>query len=151
MFELRPYNRKNHMTDYNPFREIDAFEKSFFQNPFGFFGSDPLVEFRTDITDNGDHYLLEADLPGFEKKDINLDINGDLLTIRAERHSEHEETDKKNKYIRCERSYGSYSRSFGIDGIQTDGIKASYNDGVLKLVLPKATPVDNGTRRLAIE
>ena len=151
MFELRPYNRKNHMTDYNPFREIDAFEKSFFQNPFGFFGSDPLVEFRTDITDNGDHYLLEADLPGFEKKDINLDINGDLLTIRAERHSEHEETDKKNKYIRCERSYGAYSRQFDITGVDREGIRAKYENGVLKLTLPKQKEELPSARRLEIE
>lgn len=76
-------------------------------------------------------------LPGFDKKDIKLDINGDWLTINAERHSEHEEKDKKDKYICCERSYGSYSRRFNVSGVKTDEIKAKYDNGVLKLTLPK--------------
>ncbi len=97
MFEMRPYERKNHALNYNPFRAMDEFEKNFFTNPFSLFENDSLAEFKTDITDNGDSYLLEADLPGFDKKDIKLDINGDLLTVSAERHSEHEEKDKKNK------------------------------------------------------
>lgn len=80
---------------------------------------------------------MKADLPGFDKKDIKLDINGDWLTINAERHSEHEEKDKKDKYICCERSYGSYSRRFNVSGVKTDEIKAKYDNGVLKLTLPK--------------
>ena len=103
MFELRPYAHKNTGL-YNPFHEMDELERSFFGNPFGFFGNDSLAEFKTDIKDEGDHYELEADLPGFDKKDIHLDVNGDVLTVSAERHSEHEEKDKKGKYVRCERS-----------------------------------------------
>lgn len=137
MFELRPYTRRNHMANYNPFREMDEFEKNFFADPFSMFDTGAIAEFKTDITDNGDSYLLEADLPGFDKKDIKLDINGDWLTINAERHSEHEEKDKKDKYICCERSYGSYSRRFNVSGVKTDEIKAKYDNGVLKLTLPK--------------
>lgn len=95
MFELRPYTRRNHMANYNPFREMDEFEKNFFADPFSMFDAGAIAEFKTDITDNGDSYLLEADLPGFDKKDIKLDINGDWLTINAERHSEHEERIRK--------------------------------------------------------
>mgnify|MGYP000265725696 CR=1 FL=1 len=116
---------------------MDEFEKKFFSTPFGFFDTNVLDEFKTDIKDEGDRYELEADLPGFDKKDIHLDINGDMLTVSAERHSEHEEKDKKNKYVRCERSYGSYSRSFDVSAIQQDKIRASYKDGVLELTLPK--------------
>ena len=108
------------MANYNPFREMDEFEKNFFADPFSMFDTGAIAEFKTDITDNGDSYLLEADLPGFDKKDIKLDINGDWLTINAERHSEHEEKDKKDKYICCERSYGSYSRRFNVSGVKTD-------------------------------
>ena len=79
MFELRPYGRKNNSL-YNPFREMDEFENKFFSNPFGFMDS-PLEEFKTDIKDEGDHYELIADLPGFDKKDIKLDVNGDTLTV----------------------------------------------------------------------
>lgn len=151
MFEMRPYNRRNHSLNYNPFREMDEFERNFFDNPFSLFGSDALAEFKTDITDNGDSYLLEADLPGFDKKDIKLDINGDTLTVHAERHSEHEENDKKNKYIRCERSYGSYSRQFDISGIKADEIKAKYENGVLKLTCPKKDKELPQSHRLEIE
>ena len=111
MFEIRPYNHKNNnMTSYNPFREFENFEKNFFNNPFGFFDYRNLAEFRTDISDNGNEYILEADLPGFKKEDISLDVNGDVLTIKAERHSEYEKKDKKHKYVRCKRSYGAYVR-----------------------------------------
>ena len=62
MFELRPYTRRNHMANYNPFREMDEFEKNFFADPFSMFDTGVIAEFKTDITDNGDSYLLEADL-----------------------------------------------------------------------------------------
>lgn len=150
MFEMKPYSRKNHPV-YNPFREMDEFERRFFGSPFDFFGNDMLDEFKTDIKDEGDHYELEADLPGFDKKDIHLDINGDVLTVRAERHSEHEEKNKQGKYVRCERSYGSYSRDFDLSGVNADGIKAKYNNGVLTLKLPKKTEALPESKHLEIE
>ena len=147
MFDLKPYERKNNVSSYNPFRDMEAFERSFFSNPFGFFGGNMLSEFKTDITDNGNEYVLEADLPGFKKEDIKLDINGDVLTVQAERHSE----DKKDKYIRCERSYGLYSRQFDVSEIDTENIKAKYEDGVLKLTLPKKAEVASSPKRVEIE
>ena len=150
MFGLTTRNYNNGLRTYDPFREMEAFERAFFSDPFaGFFNTTELAQFRTDVTDEGDHFLLEADLPGFEKKDINLDIQGDTLTIHAERHSKVEEKDKKDKVVRMERSYGSYSRSFDITGIDPDKIKAKYVDGVLRLTLPKAEQVKG--RRLEIE
>ncbi len=151
MFELRPLRRRNEMT-YNPFREMDEFEKRFFGEPFGdFFRGGALAEFKTDIKDEGDSFTLEADLPGFDKKDIHLDLDNDTLTIQAERHSEHEEEDKKSKYVRVERSYGQYSRQFDVSGIDTDNIKARYDNGVLKLTLPKKQAVLPEAKRLEIE
>ena len=151
MFELRPYSRKN-TAAVNPFREFDDLEREFFGiNPYRFFREGGLGEFRTDLKDNGDSYTLEADLPGFEKKDINIEMNGDVLTISAERHSEHEEEDKKNKYIRCERSYGSYTRQFDISGVESDGITAKYENGVLTLDMPKKKETIPESRRLEIK
>ena len=150
MFGLMTRNHNPGLRTYDPFREMEAFERAFFSDPFaGFFNTSELAQFRTDVTDEGDHFLLEADLPGFEKKDINLDIQGDTLTIHAERHSKVEEKDKKDKIVRMERSYGSYSRSFDITGIDPEKIKAKYVDGVLRLTLPKAEQVKG--RRLEIE
>ena len=109
------------------------------------------AQFRTDITDEGDFYKLEADLPGFNKEDIHLDINGDMLTLSAERHSESEDKDKHGKYLRCERSYGSYSRSFDLSDVKAEEIKAKYNNGVLTLTLPKKAQETPASKRLQIE
>lgn len=150
MLELRAYRRNNNLTTYNPFNELADFEKSLLGNPLGFLSSS-LSQFNTDITDEGENYLLAADLPGFEKKDISLDISEDTLTIKAERHSEHEEKDKKGKYVRCERSYGSYSRQFDISGINKDTITAKYENGVLKIILPKKVIAPPESKKLLIE
>ena len=132
MFELRPFERRNNrMTAYNPWDEM---ERAFFGDGAW---NRSLAEFKTDIQDKGDSYLLQADLPGFKKEDIHVDLDGETMTIRAERHSEHEEQDKKGSYVRCERSYGSYERAFDVSGIDTDKIGAQYADGVLKLTMPK--------------
>lgn len=152
MLELSRKNRNNAVSAYNPFRELEDFENAFWGEPFrGFFGSNDIAEFKTDIKDEGDYYLLEADLPGFEKQDISLDIKGDMLIINAERKSERSEEDKKNKYIRCERSYGKYSRQFDISSVETDGIKAKYDNGVLTLTLPKKQESIPESKHLLIE
>ena len=121
MFELRPY-RRNSINAWNPFSEMEEMEKR-----------------------------LKADLPGFKKEDIHLNLDGDTLTIQAERHSEHEDTDKKDKYVCCERSYGSYSRSFDVSGIQADGISASYEGGVLELKMPKKEAQVPASRQISIQ
>ena len=150
MFELTRRNH-NHLNSYNPFREMEEFERNFFGPQFtNFFGMQDLAEFKTDVIDEGDHYILEADMPGFDKKDIKLDIDNDTLTVRAERHSKIEEKDK-DKIVRLERSYGSYSRQFNIVGIDADKIKAKYDNGVLKLTLPKKYDTLSEPKHLEIE
>ncbi len=144
MLNLTPYRKHNEATMYNPFRELEDFERSIF-------APDTLASFRTDIEDEGDKLVLSADLPGFDKKDIHIDVDDDQLVIHAERHSNYEKQEKKNGYLRCERSYGSYSRSFSLDGIDADKISASYNNGVLTLNLPKQAPAKAAARRLEIE
>lgn len=142
MLTLTPYVRHNHLTTFDPFRELEEMERSFF-------GADTLAAFRTDIEDEGDHLLLSADLPGFRKEDIHIDLDDDRLEIHAERHSNYEKKD--GKFLRCERSYGNYSRSFNLDGIDAEGITAAYDNGVLKLTLPKLTPAKKETKRLEIQ
>ena len=139
MFELRNRNHSGHsMQSFNPFREMEQLEKDFFGDPFsGFFDRSDLAEFKTDVLDEGDHYELEADLPGFRKEDIKLELQGDNLVISAERHSNAEEKNKDGKVVRMERSYGSYQRSFNVSQIDTEHIRAAYDNGVLKLTLPK--------------
>ena len=148
MFEFKPYTRKNNGVYYNPFQTMDEFERNFF-NP-SFFET-TLEQFKTDIKDDGDSYTLQADLPGFDKKDIHLDLNNDVLTISAERHSEHEDKDKKGKFVRCERSYGTYTRQFDVSNINTDAMKAKYENGVLTLNMPKKSAQLPTAKRVEIE
>jgi len=145
------FNRNNGLITYDPFRAMENFEKRFFGEPFGSFDRHFAAEFRTDIKDEGDAFVLEADLPGFDKKDIKLDINGEVLTINAVRHSEHEDKDKRGKYLCCERSYGAYSRAFDMSGIRTGDIKAKFDNGVLTLTLPKKEATLPESRTLEIE
>ena len=149
MFELRPYRAHENRLSYNPFREMEEFERRFFGEPF--FRSGDLAEFKTDIRDEGDHYLLEADLPGFEKKDIHLDLDGETLTICAERHSAHEEKSEQDKYVSVERSYGKYCRQFDVSGVDVEHIQAKYENGVLALTMPKRQPAAPHAKRLEIE
>ena len=129
---------------YNPFRDFDDINRAFF-------GDNTLTEFKTDIRDMGDGFVLEADLPGFKKEDIKLSLNGETLTIKATRHSDFEDQDKKSGYLRCERSYGTYPRSFDVTGVEVSQISASYNDGVLRVRLPKQGPKQPDNRTIVIE
>ena len=138
-------NRRNNYVPaaWNPFREMEQWERNLFSGNF--------TEFKTDIKDEGDAYLLETDLPGFAKEDIHLDLNDHYLTVKAERHADREAKDDNGRYICCERSYGSYSRSFDVTDIDTDAIKAKYDNGVLTLRMPKKAPELPHSKRLEIE
>ena len=141
MFELIPFERR--MASFDPFRMMADMERSFFQP-----SSSGLASFRTDARDEGDAFMLEAELPGFKKEDISIDIKDERLTISAERKLENDE--QKPNFVKRERYYGSYKRSFGLEGINTDSIEASYIDGVLSLRLPKQAPVVPESRRIQI-
>ena len=140
MFGMIPFDRR----DSSLFDMLDNFERNFFGS-----SNSTVSSFRTDIRDEGDKFVLEAELPGFKKEDIKLDLKDGILTISAQHTEENEE--KKNSYIRRERRYGSFSRSFDVSGIQEDHITAAYNNGVLELNLPKAVPVVPEAKRIAIE
>ena len=142
MFGMVPFERHED----NFFDVFDNFERKFFGN-----SSANLPAFRTDIKDADDKFVLEAELPGFDKEDISLDVKDGILTITAEHSENQEQKDAKGAYIRRERRYGSFSRSFDITGIDEGSITAAYNNGILELNLPKAVPVVPETRRIAID
>lgn len=141
MFGLTPFERKS----YDLFNAFHDFEDDFFG------GNKMMNNMKIDIRDKKNEYLLEAELPGFKKEDIKLDINGDYLVLTAEHNEEKNEKDDDGKYICRERSYGSFQRSFNISNVDVDRIDAEYNDGVLKLVLPKKEEEVPQTRRLEIK
>ena len=146
MFELIPFDRRgNRVSAYDPFRMLDEMERSF----FGGNNHPAMSTFRTDVTDTGDAFVLDAELPGFKKEDIKIDVENDCLTISAERKLDEEE--KQKNFIKRERYYGSFSRSFDVAGVNVDGIEAAYNDGILKLTMPKKVETVPPTRRLEIK
>ena len=85
-----------------------------------------------------------------DREDIKLDLNGDTLTISAE-HREETEDKKGDSYIRRERRYGAFARSFDVSGINTEAISASYKNGVLELELPKAVPAQPASRQIELK
>ncbi|HIY20497.1 MAG TPA: Hsp20/alpha crystallin family protein [Candidatus Flavonifractor merdigallinarum] len=142
MFGMLPFENRND----NFFDTFDNFQRKFFSDS----GAN-VPAFRTDIRDAGDRFVLESELPGFNKEDIHLDLKDGILTIRAEHQESDEEKNSKGEYIRRERRYGTFSRSFDVTGIDENGITASYKDGILELNLPKARPVVPEARKIAIE
>ena len=89
-----------------------------------------------DIYEDDKSFVFEADLPGFKKEDIKIDISNNILTISGDRKLEREEN--KEKYLRVERSYGTFVRRFTLPNtINSENVEAKYKNGVLSLKLPK--------------
>lgn len=108
----------------------DLFNDSFFRTNSGVM--------KTDIKEKDGSYLLDVELPGFKKEDIHLNLENGYLTIEANHNIENSEKDQEGNVIRRERSYGSCSRSFYVgDAITEEEIKAKYENGELKIFLPK--------------
>jgi len=139
MFGLTPFEKSS----YDLFDAFHSFENDFF-------GGNTLRSFKTDIKDMGDSYIMEAELPGFDKGDISLDISGSTLTLSAEHKAENSEKDGSGNYVRRERTFGSYQRSFDISGIDADKMEAEYKNGILCLTMPKLKKTEPSVRRLEI-
>lgn len=136
---LTPFERKS----YDIFNAFRDFEDSFFRSP-------AVSGCRTDIRDEGDKYVLESELPGFDKEDIHLDLDGDYLTISAQHSDQMEDSDKDGKYLRRERSTSSYRRSFNIAACDNGNIDAEYKNGILTVSLPKKKEQEPTAKRLEI-
>ena len=92
---------------------------------------------KTDVRETEDTYEVDVDLPGFKKDEINVDLKDGYLTISAAKGLDKDETDKKGKYIRQERYAGACSRSFYVGDVEPEDVSAKYEDGILKLSMPK--------------
>ena len=108
---------------------------------------------KTDVKETDTGYEVDIDLPGFKKDEINAQLDNGYLTISAAKGLDKDEKDKKGKYIRKERYAGAMSRSFYVgEGVTQEDIKAKYEDGILRLSVPKkeAKAVEN-KKYIAIE
>ena len=89
-----------------------------------------------DVYDNDDNIVLKAEIPGIDKKDIEVDVKGRVLTLKGERSSDNEV--KEDNYYRRERCFGKFERAFTLPvNVELDKIKANYKDGVLEIEIPK--------------
>ena len=92
---------------------------------------------KTDIKESETAFIVEVEMPGFDKKDINVEIEDGVLTVSAEVAKETEEKDENVKYIRRERYNGKFTRSFTFEGVDPEAVKAKYDRGILIVEVPK--------------
>lgn len=119
-----------------------------------FLNDDALARFsygsNIDIYKDGTNYVVVADLPGFDREDIDIDFKGDLLTLRAERNEESEDTSDKNYYYRT-RSSRSMNKQIRFADVDVKNIDASYENGVLKVILPVLSEDAENTRKIEVK
>ena len=127
---------------------MNLIPRSFFLDDF--FDNDfrKVNDFKCDIYEEGNNYIVEMDTPGYSKDEINIDVEKGYLTITAEKNFE--SNDEGKNYIRKERRYGSTRRQFYVGDVDESLVKASFNDGVLKVVIPKKEEVVT-KRKIEIE
>ena len=114
------------------------FEKEFFGNKNPLYGKHAKNMMKTDVREADGNYEVAIDLPGFHKEDIQAELKDGFLTISASKSLDKDEKDKHGKYIRRERYAGSMSRSFFVgEDVKQEDIHAKYEDGILKLSVPK--------------
>ncbi|MBO5073267.1 MAG: Hsp20/alpha crystallin family protein [Eubacterium sp.] len=126
----------------------------FFNFPSGSFAADSMDLMKTDVKENADSYEIMMNLPGVKKEDVKAELKQGYLTIHANSESSSEEKDEEGRYIRRERHAGSCSRSFYVgEAVTEEDIKAKFEDGTLKMVIPKKEqqPAVEKKKYIAIE
>lgn len=110
-----------------------------FDDFFDSFGKMKICDMKCDIYEEGDNYVFLVDVPGYSKDEIDVDVDRGYLTISVNRVLSDESLEKT--YISKERFYGTTRRQFYVGDVDEDMIKASFNDGVLKVIIPKKEEV----------
>lgn len=134
-------------------RRNDAFDM--FNNMdrwFNNWGSDfPAINMKTDVSESKTAYDVVIDLPDMDKKDISITYDNDILTVSAHRDSLNNASDKDGNLIMNERSYGRFSRQYRLPDVDRQQISAKYEDGSLKINLPKAKDLPNNDTKINID
>ena len=146
-FGLTPYKRTNR--NIRPYTSLTntLFNDDFFRNFFS--GAVTATQINIDVKDNQDKYVIEAELPGVKKEDKNIDIDNGVLTLSTK--VQNEKNEENDNYVYRERRYGSLCRSFSLDNIDDEKIKAKYEDGILVVELPKKEPEIKQNRTIEIK
>lgn len=139
MYYLRPL-RRGRMRP----RFADDFFRDFWNWPMSSYG------FKVDIKEDQDHYLLQAELPGMNKDNISLELDGDYLTIGV-KSDESFSQEEEDRYIRRERRMVSCERQFFVGDVKPEDIQAQYRNGVLEVKIPKTDQTDSSRRIIDIQ
>ncbi len=134
MFGLVPFRGGNVERRRDPWDMNSIFESFFKDSLFPAFYSNS-GQMRVDIKENEHNYIVEAELPGIKKDEINVDIDENVLTISVKRNEETKE--EKENYIRRERQFSSMTRSFAVENIVPEKATAKFENGILSINLPK--------------
>ena len=142
MAGLVPFNKKNKEISTNTgFEDFYNVLDDFFSNDWPLRRTLTHDTFKVDVEDNGNEYLIEAEVPGIDKKDINVELNDGKLMISIVRDETNES--KKKNFIHRERRYSSMSRSIYLEDAKPDGIRAKLENGLLKVEVPKEEKPNN--------
>ncbi len=140
---LTRWKPERDLSTWSPFRDLVNMQREIgrvFDNLFSDADGNPVVSDwapRVDIMEHEDSYVIKAEMPGVNKNDVKITLHDNVLSIRGEKKQEREEKDAN--YHRVERSYGTFERQFALPtGVKSDKIDASYRDGILTIMLPKA-------------
>jgi len=142
---------------WRPFEELTSFRKEMDRLWDRFFSERPSMnilergwEPSLDISETKGELIIKTEIPGMDPKDIDISLVGDTLTIKGEKKQEKEE--KEENYYRIERNYGAFSRMVKLPlAVQNDNIKASYQNGVLKITLPKSEEAKKKQVKIKVE
>lgn len=151
MFDLIPHRKRGNALQnkgLDDFGRVWGLMDSFFDNSFGALVSN-YHPIRADIKENEEEYVVEAELPGVTKENINLKVTDNTLTITVIQNEEVNE--KGENYIRRERRSGTMSRSFYLENVKEDEIKAGFNNGILTINLPKEKSEKPKDKKIIIE
>lgn len=145
MIRLVPYKVEDFKGDESL---LEKFLEGFYDDKYvGHFNSG--LKFKADIKDEKDKYVVEAELPGVDKKDISVEYIDKHLIISGSR--EESVNEEKNNYIRKERHHGEFSRVFYVDNIKEDEINAKFDNGILTIELPKSENPKDNTKKIEIK
>jgi HSP20 family protein len=133
---------------------MNLIPKYFFNNSFDDAFDFPAIHnnnfMKADITKKDGDYLFEIDIPGFNKEDINIDYNKGYLTVKVKKEENNDEGNNK-EYIRRERFYGEYERSFYVGDIDDSKINATYENGILNITVPMESEKEKNKRTIEIQ
>lgn len=131
-------------------RQRDIFDGFFDEFRFSpFFSNESIM--RTDIKETESNYLLDIELPSFDKKDIKVEITDGYLNVEATKKEEKDEKNKDGKIIRQERHYGTLKRSYYVGNVDINDVKGKFEQGILKIEVPKEQKVIEKKKYLELE